>query len=61
MRLITYKELRSRSRNSDFPAAHLQTSESRQFPLRRKVGNLNMWTREEIEPGCAATENSDSP
>lgn len=47
--LITYKELRRRF-GIVFSRQHIyRLQKAGKFPLRRKVGNLNMWTVEEIE------------
>ncbi len=46
--LITYKELR-RQFNIPFTRQHiLRLEKAGRFPLRRKVGNLNFWTVDEI-------------
>jgi hypothetical protein len=47
--LVTFKELR-RIFGIPFTRQHvLRLEKLGRFPLRRKVGNVNFWTREEIE------------
>ena len=61
--LITYKELRRRF-GIVFSRQHIyRLQRAGKFPLRRKVGNLNIWTVEEIEQWIegASEANSDFP
>ncbi len=47
--LVTFKELR-RNFGIPFTPQHvLRLEKAGRFPPRRKVGNINFWTREEIE------------
>ena len=47
--LVTFKELRKLF-GIPFTRQHiLRLQAVGRFPLRRKVGNLNFWTREEVE------------
>ena len=46
--LITYKELRRRF-GIGFSRQHIyRLQRAGKFPLRRKIGNLNMWLEDEI-------------